>query len=139
MPIRQHEPIESGSGLTSEPKRQRRAKPWAGKALRQPRAAALQHAMNTTPRPTAPSESVAHGYMNSNKFHDREPGLARQAMEKLDPSFFDTFPRKGPDSPMSSQAKDAARALYRHGLAACGKPALRSEPGEGGSQPLPGL
>lgn len=140
MPIQQHEPLESGPGLMSEAKRQWWAAPRSGGPFKQPRLAVFQHAMNTTPRPTAPSESIAHGYVNNNKFHDREPGLVRKAMEAIESSFFDTFPRKDSEEPMADQTKDAAvgeaaRAFYRHGLAAYGKPGKRRP----GNQPLTAL
>ena len=68
--------------------------------------------------------------MNLNKFHDRESLAIVEAIEILDPTFFDSYPR-GPSTIYDmdfkkAQVGEAAKAFYRHGLAAYGKPGLRS-------------
>lgn len=67
--------------------------------------------------------------MNLNKFHDREPDAVLEIIEEKDPKFFDTFPRKKGTKLTTAFKKaaigEAARAFYRHGMAAYGKPKLR--------------
>jgi len=105
--------------------------PWSGRALKQPRLAVFHYAMNSTPRPTDPGETVAFGYMSLNKFHDREPEAVLRAIEALDPNFFDSYPRKASTQLDPAYKKavigEAARVFYRHGLAAYGKPGLRKQ------------
>lgn len=130
--IKMHEPLEESSELMGAPKRAW----WAG-GYRSPRTGlmvarvcVLQHVMNTTPRPTEPKESIAFGYMRLNKFHDREPEALVTAIEEIDPGFYETFPRKaGTELTLAFKKAvtgEAARSFYRHGLAAYGKPNLRS-------------
>jgi hypothetical protein len=125
-----HEPLDSEPGLMSATKRSWWAAPWDKRPVKQPRLGVFQYAMNSTVRPTAPNESVAYGYVSLSKFHDREPEAVLKAIEALDPSFFDSFPRRDLNAPMDVADKkaaigDAARVFYRHGLAAYGKPGLR--------------
>ena len=100
--------------------------------LAQPRLALLHHVMNTTPRITDSSQSIAVFYMSpeTGKFHDREPGLIVQRIEETAPAFFDEFPRRD-TTPMTAEAKKAAvgraaKAYYRLGRAGYAKPALRA-------------
>jgi hypothetical protein len=114
--------------------------PWSKRALKQPNAAVFQFGMNSTPRPTAPDETIAFGYMSLNKFHDREPEAVLATIEALDPNFFDSYPRK-PGTKLDAAFKKAAigelaRAFYRHGLAAYGKPNLRKGAAQSPSVPL---
>ncbi len=93
------------------------------------RLAVFHYAMNSTVRPTDPSQTIAYGYVQGNKLHDREPELLVQVILAQDPNFFDSYPRK-PGAPvtmdlMKTAVSDAARAFYRHGMPAYGKPGLR--------------
>jgi len=101
--------------------------------LKQTRKAALHHVMNTTPRPSNPNEAIEYRYTTNNKFHDREPGVIVDGLLVIDPHFFDTYPRrKGTKldrAYMGAIIGEAARAFYRHGLAAYGKPDLRKPSG----------
>jgi len=134
MPIQEHEPLSSEPGLMSADKRAWWAGAWEKRALKQPRMAVLQYAMNSTRRPTAPDETVAYGYVSLNKFHDRESLVVLKTIETLDVQFFDSFPRKSTTALDETFKKaiigEACRAFYRHGLSAYGKPGLRkhSEP-----------
>ena len=127
--IRKHEPLNDQSNLMSEEKRKWCAQPWRKTGMEQPRIAVFQTAMNTTPRPTNPKESIACGYMKLNKFHDRESGEIWKAIEKLNPHFFDTYPRRSgtklTETFIRAVIGEIAQAFYRHGVAAYGKPKLR--------------
>jgi hypothetical protein len=130
MAIQEHEPLSSEPGLMSIEKRSF----WAGlwpkqRHPKQPRLAVLQYAMNGTMRPTAPGESILYGYMTLNKFHDREPEAVLKVIEGLDSDFFAAYPRRE-DTILDDEFKkavigEAARAFFRHGLSAYGKPKLR--------------
>jgi hypothetical protein len=130
MPIQEHPPLDSSHELMSPKKRAWWAEVWDKRPLKQPRLAVLQFAMNSTPRPSAPNETIAFGYMNLNKFHDRESLAIVEAIEAIDPTFFDTYPREASTTFdvdfKKAQVGEAAKAFYRHGLAAYGKPGLRS-------------
>ncbi len=132
MPIQEHEPLSHEPTLMSADKRAWCSGCWEKRGRKQPRIAVFQFAMNSTPRPTAPGETIAYGYMTLNKFHDREPEELLKEIEKIDPEFFDDYPRK-PSTPLDDAFKRAAigelaRAFYRHGLSAYGKPNLRKPP-----------
>jgi len=140
MPIQEHEPLSTQPNLLSAEKRAWTMVPWSKRALKQPNAAVFQFGMNSTPRPTAPDETIAFGYMSLNKFHDREPEAVLATIEALDPNFFDSYPRK-PGTKLDAAFKKAAigelaRAFYRHGLAAYGKPNLRKGAAQSPSVPL---
>jgi len=143
-PEQQHLPLNSNPGLLSEDKRKWCASSWNKRALKQPRIAVFHYAMNSTPRPTAPDETIAYGFMTLNKFHDREPEAIRKTIEALDPEWFDSYPKKEgtdfDDSFKKAVIGELARAFYRHGLAAYGKPGLRkSESDEVTNSPLAAL
>ncbi len=92
---------------------------------KQPRLTLLQFAMNSETRPTAPEETIAYGYVNNRKFHDREPGIVLAVMEAADAWFFKDFPRDDFAKPMTDAHKRAvigmaARTFYR-----CGQPGYR--------------
>lgn len=129
MSERKHEPLKSDPDLLSEEKRKWIADRRSGGSLEQPRLAVFQTAMNTTPRPTNPKQSIASGYMHNNKFHDREPEALWNAIKEIDPGFFDTYPRKKGTPVDAAFVKAAigelARVFYRYGLPAYGKPGLR--------------
>lgn len=125
-------PAESSS-LMSEPRRAFWASFWSGSSLQQSKLMVFQHAMNTTPRPTNPSQSIGYAFQKQEKLHDREPALLVAEMEALDPHFFDEYPRQDMSQPMSMSAKCAAvgvaaRHFYRHGIA--GRSALPGLPGD---------
>jgi len=142
MSIQMHKPLDPTPGLMSEALRrfweQELPRP---SALKQTRVMALHAAMNTLPRPTSPGESIGYGYQRNNKFHDREPAAIREFLEQVDPSFFDSYPRRASteftDKSKEAAIGEAARAFYRHGLAAYGKPLLRSDAKS--DDPLPGM
>lgn len=133
----QYDPKSESSEIMSPEKRDWWASLWDKKGLKQPRIAVLQFAMNSTPRPTCPEETVAYGYMVGSKFHDKEPELLLSVIEDLDPDFFVTFPRRSLTKLNYAFKKaaigEAARSFYRHGLAAYGKPGLRKHPDCGAS------
>lgn len=135
--VREHDPINEEPLLLSPRKRAWWADLWPGRPVKQPRVAVLQWAMNSTPRPSHPDETVAYGYMNLNKLHDREPEAIVRAIESQDPSFFETYPRSDGTQPDDTFKKgavgEAARAFYRHGLSAYGKPNLRKKPAPSGT------
>lgn len=105
---------------------------WPGRPVKQPRLAVLHWAVNSTPRPSHPDETIAYGYMNLNKLHDREPEAILRAIESQDPTFFDTYPRAEgtdlDDAFKKAAIGEAMKAFYRHGLSAYGKPGLRKKP-----------
>ena len=130
MPIKVYDPLDSSHELMSPKKRSWWAEVWDKRPLKQPRLAVLQYAMNATPRPSDPNETIAFGYMNLNKFHDRESLAIVEAIEVLDSTFFDSYPRE-PLTVFNIGFKkalvgEAVKAFYRHGLAAYGKPKLRN-------------
>ncbi len=141
--MKEHDPLSDEPVLLSAEKRAWCASPWEKRGRRQPRLAVFQFAMNSTPRPTAPEETISYGYMKLNKFHDREPEAVLAAIDAVDPEFFDSWPRKATTA-LSSPSEwsafkkgavgELARAYYRLGLAAYGKPKLRrpkdAPPGE---------
>lgn len=114
---------------------------WPGRPVKQPRVAVLHYAVNSSVRPSAPDESVAFGYVNHNKFHDREPELVLRAIESQDPHFFDSYPRKAgtvlDEAYKKAIVGEAATAFYRHGLSAYGKPGLRKVDGGNGGASAP--
>lgn len=146
MPIKEHDPLSDEPTLLSPEKRAFCANSW-GKpgAFKQAKVMVFHHAMNTTPRPTAPDESIGYGYMNNNKFHDREPKAIQEAIEKVDPTWFDDYPRKAStaldDDFKRGVISELARTFYRYGLAAYGKPGLRKQddPPQPGAAPLGGI
>lgn len=131
VPVQEHAPKSDTPTVLSPEKRKFFATARPGSDFKQPRLAVFQHAMNRTPRPTEPSESIAYGYMNLNKFHDREPEAVMLAIREIDPHFWDDYPRRpgkeADDDFVKAAIGEAARAFYRHGLAAYGKPGLRKE------------
>lgn len=138
---RAHEPISSDPTLPSPDKRTWCHRMWNLRGPKQPWFAVFQYAMNSTMRPSAPDETIAYGYVTLNKFHDREPQIVLKAIEEVDPHYFDDFPRK-PTTVLDEDFKCAiigelARALYRFGLSAYGKPGLRKGAGEPGGPPQP--
>lgn len=132
MAIKQHEPLDSTPELLSEDKRK-----WFSSlhstidSLAQSRLFVFQTAMNATPRPTQPDESIAFGYMRLNKFHDREPEKIVESIELIDKDFFNSYPRREGtllDLQFKKQVvSEAARTFYKFGLASYGKPKLRKE------------
>lgn len=126
-------PLDGSAALMSEPRRRF----WATRlprksSLGQTKIMVFHNAMNTTPRPSNPADSIGAGYQESEKLHDREPERLVRAIETLDPNFFDDFPRQDMSAPMAMTEKgaavgEAARAFYRHGLPGYGKPALRAD------------
>jgi hypothetical protein len=140
MAIQEHEPLSVEPALPTEERRKHFARPWAKRGIKQPWIAVFHYAMNSTPRPSAPDETIAFGYMNLNKFHDREPEAVVKTIEEVDPNFFDDFPRK-PTTALDSAFKKAAvgelaRVFYRYGLSAYGKPGLRKQPAPTPGTPL---
>lgn len=142
MSIQEHLPISSEPDLMPRDKRDWWNQVWEGKLPKQPRMAVFQYSMNASFRPTAPNETIAYGYVQNNKLHDKEPEIIVQVIEALDPNFFDNYPRR-PNTKYDLAFKksiisDAARAFYRHGLAAYGKPKLRkSDPNTSSVLPAP--
>lgn len=144
MPIQEHEPLPESTGTMSEEKR----KWWDGKwqipnGLKQTRKALFHHAMNTTPRPTSPDEAIEYGYVTNNKFHDREPEAVVNGMLAVDPHFFNSYPRRETTQLNKAFLRavigEAARAFYRHGFAAYGKPDLRKPSNNRVRTRLPGV
>lgn len=130
MTQRKHAP-KNAFALMSVDKLAWRSAAWEKRPMKQPRVAVFQFAMNATPRPTRPDETVAYGYMNHNRFHDREPEAILRAIEELDPEFFDTYPRKR-GTELTDRFKrmvsgEAAREFYRQGRVAYGIPGLRTD------------
>lgn len=125
------EPLSADPTLLSEEKRTWWAGLWDKRGLKQPRLAVFQFAMNSTLRQTASNETIAWGYTNLNKFHDKEPEAVLTAIEKLDPTFFESYPRRTSTTYDLTFKKnvisEAARTFYHHGLAAYGKPKLRKQ------------
>lgn len=132
MPIQKNQPLSDQPNLMSEEKRNWWLQPWRKQGMEQPRVAVLHTAMNTTPRPTNPNQSIASGFMKLNKFHDRESGEVWKAIQGIDPNFFNTYPRrkgtKLTEAFIRATIGEAAQAFYRHGLTAYGKPKLRKQP-----------
>jgi hypothetical protein len=128
----QFEPLSDEPGLMSEDKRLFWSKEWTNPGgIMTPNLALFQYAMNGTLRPTNPRETIAMGYTRGSKFHDREPEAVVKAMLVLNPAFFNSYPRKE-GTPVDMQLMkaavgEAARAFYRHGLSAYGKPGLRKQ------------
>lgn len=125
----EHDPLSREPAVPSPEKRAFHARPRNGGGLRQPNIAVFHHAMSTTPRPSSPDDSVAFGYMELAKFHDREPEAIVTAIEAIDPAWFDDYPRK-PGTKLDDRFKRAvvgelARTFYKYGLSAYGKPGLR--------------
>lgn len=134
MAEKKHEPISGEPTLMSPEKRAWWAATWAARpSPKQPRLAVLSYVMSATMRPTARDETILHGYMALNKFHDREPELLLAEIEKLDPGFFEAYPRnpgtKLDDAFKRAAIGEAARCFFRHGLSAYGKPGLRRKAG----------
>ena len=129
MPIQEHEPLSNEPILPSEEKRKLYASPWGKNG--QTWIMVFHHSMNTTARPTNPNQKIGTGYQINNKFHDRESGVIVDAIEKIDPKWFDPYPRK-PTTVLDFEFKKAivgelARVFYRFGLSAYGKPGLRKQ------------
>jgi hypothetical protein len=137
MSIQEHEPLSAEPAVPTEERRKHYASAWTKRGIKQPWIAVFHYAMNSTPRPSAPNETIAFGYMNLNKFHDREPEAVMKVIEEIDPNWFDNIPRK-PTTTLDAAFKRAAlgelaRIFYRYGLSAYGKPNLRKQ-----ADPAPG-
>jgi len=143
--MKKHQPILPATMMSKE-KRDWWAAPWRRPTpgLQQPRMAVLHFVMNTTPRETAPAESIAFGYLRNDKLHDREPAALLRAIAAIDPNFFEGFPQKlgtSADRVLAFALSDAIRAFYRHGLHAFGIPGRRKvdDDDDDPSPPLGGL
>jgi hypothetical protein len=135
------QPLDDSSEPMSATKQAWWASAWPKKLpLKQPRVALFHYAMNGTLRPTEPTETMAFGYTNMKKFHDRESGIILDVIEAQDPDFFSTFPRK-PGTELTPEFKraaigEAAKAFYHHNQAAYSKPKLRKQTPSSTPQPL---
>jgi len=122
MSVKKHEPLIQQPSLMSPEKRDFWSATWPARpSPKAPRMAVLFYAVSATMRPTARDETVLHGYVSLNKFHDREPELVLKAIESLDPAFFDDYPRK-PGTGLTAAFKkaaigEAARQFFRFGMA----------------------
>lgn len=134
MPIQEHEPLNSDPSLLSPEKRDWWSSTWTARpSPKQPRMAVLFYAVSATMRPTSRDETVLHGYVSLNKFHDREPEAVLKTIEELDPGFFTDYPRR-PETELTVAFKKAAigeasRWFFRFGMSAYGKPNLRRSAG----------
>lgn len=134
MSIKEHDPISSKPPLMSPTKRawwaglrKNPSKPDARK--KQPRMAVLFYIVASASRPSDPDETLLWGCVGLNKLHDKEPELIVTLIEKIDPNFFDSYPRE-PSTALNmtfkkAQVGEACRSFFKHGLASYGKPGLR--------------
>ena len=80
-------------------------------------------------RPTDHATSIADGYVVNKKFHDGEPGIIVDYIDKRWPDFFDSYPRRS-TTKLDRKFKcgvigELARDMYKGGRPSYGKPGLR--------------
>jgi hypothetical protein len=123
----QHEPLGGRNFYSNEKANWFMGEPRPGLT----RCEAIANVLTSTLRPTDPTRTLWNSVYTKMKFHDKEPELVVEELEKRWPGFFVGLPtRTGPTrTPTLDQKKEIigewAKSHIRLGLSAYGKPGLR--------------